>query len=209
MKGVNAMTAYKNFDTGEIWTREELEHEYNLYKEEMRFSDFEEYLEEMLGLGRQKTGGFVEYEPFAVINQDKDGDCFDEWFSTKEEALDAALATWQHLTDREKARKSAFYVLESVNPDPEAPNHFDGDVIKDFLNPDLELRNSFDDITYTDVDEAISYFRIDDSADWFGEENAAFNDELDSCTDLYEVAEVLNKYSDTLGNGSRYEVVEI
>lgn len=55
----------------------------------------------------------------------------DNW--TKEfDELDKAIAyskdCWNRLTDSEK-KKCKEYVLESVNADEEAPDHFDGDVV--------------------------------------------------------------------------------
>ena len=69
------------------------------------------------------------------------------------------------------------------------------------------LRNSFDpDINFTDVNEAKNYFLIDDTTEWFSEDDKAFNGELTACEDLSEVADVLIRYSGTLGNGSHYTV---
>ena len=53
---------YMNIDTGETYTREELEKELEMFKDEMRFDNFEDYLEEYLRLGRERITGFVEIE---------------------------------------------------------------------------------------------------------------------------------------------------
>lgn len=52
---------YKNFDTGELWTEEEIREEYEA-EESLRenHETFEAYLEHLLDLGRQKCGGIVE-----------------------------------------------------------------------------------------------------------------------------------------------------
>lgn len=68
-----------------------------------------------------------------IIMDEKNGDLFNKEFSTKEEALRRAEIEWGYLTDKEKKDRTAFYVLESVNPDEEAENHFDGNIIKDFM----------------------------------------------------------------------------
>lgn len=51
---------------------------------------------------------------------------------TTKKALAWAEYSWGMLTDREKKERTAFYVLESVNPDEDAEDHFDGDPIKVF-----------------------------------------------------------------------------
>ena len=61
------------------------------------------------------------------------GDWFVDEFETAQEAIDCAAETFNHLTEREKEAAEGLYVLESVNPDEEADNHLDGDIIKDFL----------------------------------------------------------------------------
>lgn len=60
------------------------------------------------------------------------GDMFNEEFDSKDEALKAADSEWNHLSEYDKNRRDEFYVLESVNPDEDAENHFDGDVIKTY-----------------------------------------------------------------------------
>ena len=57
-------------------------------------------------------------------------DIFTDEFNDKEEALSFAADKWEHLTEAEKEKCTGFYVLESVNPDEEAENHFDGTPVK-------------------------------------------------------------------------------
>ena len=58
-------------------------------------------------------------------------DTFTTEFETKKEALAEAEWKWNRLTEIEKKNHvKAFYVLESVNPDEEAEDHFDGNPIK-------------------------------------------------------------------------------
>lgn len=66
-----------------------------------------------------------------VVMQERrkgDTDIFTEEFSSKEEAIKAAKNQWDYLTYREK-KQNRVYILESVNPDEEAENHFDGNTI--------------------------------------------------------------------------------
>lgn len=130
------MKKYMLFDTGEIYTLEEIHAEYDHFRDEMTYTDFDDYMDTMLSLGKQKIGGFVEVE-------------------------------------EEKT---------------------------------LELTNSFDhELSITSVEQAKKYFYIDTIV---CEDDKQFNEELAACENLYDCAEVLNEYSDIIGNGSRYEVRE-
>lgn len=68
---------------------------------------------------------------YILIDETKT-DIFTKEFDTELGALAAAKYEWEHLTESEKKDRVAFYVLKSVNPDEEAENHFDGDVVKDY-----------------------------------------------------------------------------
>lgn len=46
------------------------------------------------------------------------------------EALREAEGQWNQLTRYDQKHRTAFYVLESVNPDEGAPDHYDGDIVK-------------------------------------------------------------------------------
>jgi hypothetical protein len=37
---------------------------------------------------------------------------------------------WGQLTEHDQQHRTAFYVLESINPDEDAPDHYDGEIIK-------------------------------------------------------------------------------
>lgn len=51
---------YRNFDTNEIWTEEEIKEIYDHEKDlQIHFKTFEKYLEYLLDLGRQQAGGIV------------------------------------------------------------------------------------------------------------------------------------------------------
>lgn len=60
-------------------------------------------------------------------------DAFTEEFETKEEAIAAGDRQFNYLTESDLKERTAFYVLESINPDEEATNHFDGEIVKEWL----------------------------------------------------------------------------
>lgn len=65
---------------------------------------------------------------YVVIDQTKT-DWFTSEYATKEEAIQACKDDFGRLTTTDRNKRVAFYVLESVNPDEDADNHLDGDVI--------------------------------------------------------------------------------
>lgn len=69
---------------------------------------------------------------YIVIDQTKT-DWFTTEFDNKEDAIKEADYQFSKLTKNDLKRREDFYVLESVNPDEDADNHFDGDVIKKYL----------------------------------------------------------------------------
>lgn len=58
------------------------------------------------------------------------GDIYTEEYTNQEEALKDAESLWNRLTENDKKRIGAFYLIKSANPDEEAEDHLDGDVIK-------------------------------------------------------------------------------
>jgi len=60
------MKTYRNIDTNEIWTLEEIKEAYEQTKWDTYpdgdFPEFEDYLDELLAQGRAGTGGLVEVE---------------------------------------------------------------------------------------------------------------------------------------------------
>lgn len=68
-----------------------------------------------------------------IIIDVKNGDIFNKEFETKEEALRQAEIDFSYLTKADKKERSDFYVLESINPDEEAENHFDGTEVKRWI----------------------------------------------------------------------------
>lgn len=65
-----------------------------------------------------------------IIMDFKDGGFFSDEFSTKEEALQEAEEQWKQLTEYDQCHRKAFYVLESINPDKDASDHYDGNIVK-------------------------------------------------------------------------------
>ena len=56
------MKKYLVFDTGEVWTEEEIEQAYDQFKEEMKYNSFDEYMDHMIQLGKNREGGLIEVE---------------------------------------------------------------------------------------------------------------------------------------------------
>lgn len=55
------MKTYRNIDTNETWTMEEIEEIYDSEESlQEEYGTFDEYLEHLLDLGRQRIGGVVE-----------------------------------------------------------------------------------------------------------------------------------------------------
>jgi hypothetical protein len=67
-----------------------------------------------------------------IIIDIKKGDVFTEEFDSKEEALKRSDVEWNKLSEYDQRQRKAFYVLEAINPDEEAENHFDGSIIKEY-----------------------------------------------------------------------------
>ena len=59
----------------------------------------------------------------------KKNDVFVNEFSDKEEAIKYAKDDFSKMFETDKKSCKSYIVLESVNPDEDAENHFDGDVI--------------------------------------------------------------------------------
>lgn len=68
-----------------------------------------------------------------VVVDTKDGDMFTSECGTLEEATAEAEKQFACLTEADKKKRAAFYVLESVNPDEEAEDHLDGEIVKRFI----------------------------------------------------------------------------
>ena len=91
---------YKDFDTGEYFTKEELEKAYDQLEDEMEYEDFDEYLDSMLGQGRQKTGGLIEEDRYEVfwVGGERDGETLFE-ADNEADAINKALELSQEHED--------------------------------------------------------------------------------------------------------------
>ena len=69
---------------------------------------------------------------YIVFDERKSGDFFTEEFDNRDEAIKSAEYDWNRRTSHDKKNTEAFYVLESVNSDVDAEDHFDGDIIRTF-----------------------------------------------------------------------------
>ena len=60
-----------------------------------------------------------------------------DFFTTEADTLDEAIKEaeiqFNRLTKADKGKRAGFYILKSINPDEDAENHFDGDIIKRFI----------------------------------------------------------------------------
>ena len=103
---------YKDLNTGELWTREEIEKEFNDFRHEMEGWEektFEEYLED-----RIRNNFLAEAKRNYVIADCKDGDLFFEKIETddKEKAIEIFRQTWDALlSDHDKKHRDYFELL--------------------------------------------------------------------------------------------------
>lgn len=68
-----------------------------------------------------------------ILVENKDGDQFEKYFQTKEEGIEGGERAFSYLTKCDKKHIQDFYLMKTVNPDPESENHFDGDIIKRWI----------------------------------------------------------------------------
>ena len=64
-----------------------------------------------------------------IIIDERKNDFYTEEFEDRDEAIKTAKSDWDRRTAYDKKRTEAYYVLESVNPDEDADDHFDGNPI--------------------------------------------------------------------------------
>lgn len=60
-------------------------------------------------------------------------DCNIFEFDSKNQAIRYADILYANMCRYDKLHYENLYVLRSVNPDPEAADHYDGDVVKEYL----------------------------------------------------------------------------
>lgn len=66
-----------------------------------------------------------------IENEKNGGDQFCHEFESIPAAISMGDDHWVHLTEGEK-KNQIFYLLDSVNPDEDAIDHFDGDIVKEW-----------------------------------------------------------------------------
>ncbi len=95
------MKTYMNLDTGELWTEDEIRKSYVDFQSEIAGEDedegneyptFASYLDHLLSMGRQRTGGIAEVTGY-VVREQETGDVV-ERFDT-EEAAEEALRRYE------------------------------------------------------------------------------------------------------------------
>ena len=64
-----------------------------------------------------------------IIIDERKNDFLTEEFESKDEAIKTAKSDWDRRTAYDKKNTKAYYVLESVNPDEDADDHYDGNPI--------------------------------------------------------------------------------
>lgn len=54
------MKKFEDFNTGETWTLEEIREQFESFRDEMNYSSFEDYTKQMIQLGKNREGGYIE-----------------------------------------------------------------------------------------------------------------------------------------------------
>lgn len=72
-------------------------------------------------------------EEYLIIDQ-CGNDVFIEYFRTEAEAIAEAQKQFERMTNSDRKRREAFHVMKTANPDKEAPDHLDGDIIVSFID---------------------------------------------------------------------------
>lgn len=67
-----------------------------------------------------------------IVIDTRKNDEFTKEFDKADEAIKFADYEWSRMTSHDKKECAAYYVLESVNPDEDADDHFDGNPVKVF-----------------------------------------------------------------------------
>ena len=68
-----------------------------------------------------------------IIMDQTTTDLFNTEYETADETIKEADKQFSYLTDADKRKRTAFFVLESVDPDVESERHFDGDIVKQYI----------------------------------------------------------------------------
>lgn len=68
-----------------------------------------------------------------IVMDETKTDIFTVEFDNLPDAINYADIAYGCLTNYDKKQRIAFYVLESVNPDEEAEDHHDGEILKQYI----------------------------------------------------------------------------
>lgn len=68
-----------------------------------------------------------------ILFDQTETDAFTSEFDNLDEAIKAGDRDFGYLTDNDKKHRTAFYLLESCEPDEEAEYHYDGKIIKEWM----------------------------------------------------------------------------
>lgn len=58
------------------------------------------------------------------------GSEYPQEFEKREVAIDAGNKIWDAMCEQDKKNTGYFFLLESENPDEDANNHYDGEIVK-------------------------------------------------------------------------------
>lgn len=114
------MKTYMNINTGETWTEEEIRKSYEDFYDEIagesedganEFPTFASYLEHLLSMGRQRTGGVAEVTGYVV--RDREAGNVIERFKTEEDA-EAALRDYEENDKNEGIYEDELYEVAPV-----------------------------------------------------------------------------------------------
>lgn len=87
-----------------------------------------------------------------LVIDGKNYDEFVEEFDSKEKAIKFAIKEWDRMSDEDKLSRDNFYVLESVNPDEDAEDHYDGNLVWSRIN-----NGKYSSMMYDTEEEAEKY----------------------------------------------------
>ena len=117
----------------------------------------------------QDVWELVIFKPFLVVTV-KDENVYSDEYESLNEAEKSADYRFSLLTKYDRKKTEAFYILETINPDPEAENHFDGNIVKnyigEFFTADRETGTFIEKYRYLDeAIDAIKNYEKEDQED--------------------------------------------
>lgn len=66
---------------------------------------------------------------YIVYDQIRNGDLYTGEFSDLDSAIRYAEREWSLMSDHDQGRRECYGVLRSANPDPDAVDHMDGELV--------------------------------------------------------------------------------